>query len=95
MEMARWIGEAQAAEHDEDSNDENDTPVAASNMRTAKWKPATLMALFDGQELLASRPPSIAINIEAALMEALAEAEENEHLDDRAVEICSDEEYNG
>ena len=28
-------------------------------------------------------------------MEALAEAEENEHLDDRAVEICSDEEYNG
>ena len=53
-EMARWIGEAQVAEHDEDLNDENDAPVAASNMRTAKWKPATLVALFDGQELLAS-----------------------------------------
>ena len=53
-EMARWIGEARAAEHDEDSNNENDTPVAASNMCTAKWKLATLTALFDGQELLAS-----------------------------------------
>ena len=37
-----------------------------------------------------SQPPSIAINVEAALMEALAEAEEDEYLDDRAVEICSD-----
>ena len=63
-------------------------------MRTAKWKPATLVALFDSQELLASRPPSIAINVEAALTETLAEAEEDECLDDGAVEICSDEEYN-
>jgi hypothetical protein len=36
MEMAGCIGEARAAEHDEDLNDETDAPVAASNMRTAK-----------------------------------------------------------
>jgi hypothetical protein len=93
--MARWIGEARAAERDEDSNDENDALVVASNMRAAKWKPATLAALFGGQELLTSRPPSMAMNVEAVLMEALAEAEEDERLDDGAVEICSDEEYNG
>ena len=52
--MARWIGEAQAAKRDEDLNDKNDAPVAASNMHTAKWKPTTLAALFGGQELLAS-----------------------------------------
>jgi hypothetical protein len=56
---------------------------------------AKLRDQFGGQELLALRSPSIAINVEAALMEALAEAEEDERLDDGAVEICSDEEYNG
>ena len=50
--MARWIGKVRAAERDEDLNNENDAPVAASNMCTVKWKPATLAALFDGQELL-------------------------------------------
>jgi hypothetical protein len=59
-------------------------------MHTAKWKLTTLTALFGSQELLVSQLPSIAINVEAALMEALVEAEEDEHLDDRAVEICSD-----
>ena len=60
-------------------------------MHTAKWKLTTLTALFGSQELLASQLPSIAINVEAALMEALVEAKKDEHLDDRAVEICSDE----
>jgi len=43
-----------------------------------------------------SRPPSSAeIDAEAALMEALAEVEEDEWPDGGAVEVSSDEEYNG
>jgi len=35
------------------------------------------------------------INAESALMQALAEVEEDEWLDDGEIEIPSDEEYNG
>lgn len=49
MEMAEWIAEAQAAELDEES-DNNDI-IPCSNTRIAKWKPVTLTNLFGGQDL--------------------------------------------
>jgi hypothetical protein len=47
------------------------------------------------QELLLSPPASTEIDAEAALMEALADADEDEQLNKGAVEIGSDEEYHG
>ena len=55
----------------------------------------SLANLFSGCEPLLSRPPSTVIDAEAALMEALAEVEEDEWPDDGAVEVGSEEEYNG
>jgi len=92
-EMAKWIAEARAAELDKESDDDDIIPC--SNARTTKWKPVTLANLFGGQELLLLRPASTEIDAEAALMEALADADEDERLDDGAVEIGSDEEYHG
>ena len=93
MEIAKWIAEAWAAELDEESDDNDIIPC--SNTHTTKWKPVTLANLFGGQELLLSWPASTEIDVEAALMEALADADEDERLDDGAVEIRSDEEYHG
>ena len=94
-EMAKWITEARAAELDEDSDDDDIIPTASGNTRPIKWKPVTLANLFGNQELLLSQPASTEIDVEAALMEVLADADEDEWLDDGAVEIGSDEEYNG
>jgi hypothetical protein len=92
-EMAKWIAEARAAELDEESDDDDIIPC--SNTHPTKWKPVTLANLFGGQEPLLSQLTSTEIDAEAALMEALADADEDEWLDDGAVEIGSDEEYHG
>ena len=59
-----------------------------------KWKPATLAILFNGQK----KPPSwlspTKIDVKLALMQALAEVEEDKWPDDGEIEIPSDEEYN-
>ena len=60
-----------------------------------KWKPTTLTILFSGQKQPPSRLSPMEINAESALMQALAEVEEDEWLDDGEIEIPSDEEYNG
>src|ERR1700677_4422298 len=89
--VRKWIAEARAAELDKESDDDDIIPC--SNTRPTKWKPVTLANLFGGQELLLSQPASTEIDTEAVLMEALADADEDERLDDGAVEIGSDEEY--
>jgi hypothetical protein len=95
-EMVRWISDARATELDEDFDSEDDAISAeVSNVRITKWKPVTLANLFGGCDLISSRPVSTEINAEAALMEALAEVQEDERPDDGAVEVGSDEEYNG
>jgi hypothetical protein len=91
--MAKWIAEARAAETCEESDD--DDIISCSNTRPTKWKPVTLANLFGGQEPLLSRPASTEIDAEPALMKALADADEDERLDDGAVEIGSDKEYHG
>jgi hypothetical protein len=94
--MAKWIGEARAAELAEDSSDGDDEPaVNDHNTRVVKWKQTTLAVLFGGQKQPPSRLVPAEIDAESALMEALAEAQEDLRPDDGEVEIPSDEEYNG
>ena len=95
-EMAKWISEAQAAKLDDDTDNEDGTVSAeVSNTQITKWKPVPLANLFSSCESILSRPPITKIDSEAMLMEALAEVEEDERPDDGAVEVGSDEEYNG
>ncbi|KAJ7882909.1 ribonuclease H-like domain-containing protein [Mycena leptocephala] len=98
--MAKWIGDAQAAEAEEtDSNSDSDDEAAA-RPRDSKWKKRTLAQLFGGSiKKHAERLSQAEIDAEAELMvslveaEALADAEEDARLDDGAVEVGSEEEY--
>ena len=58
-----------------------------------KWKPITLALLFGGAKSRGSRDSQV--DAESQLMEALAELEEDERLDDGEVEIHSDQEFVG
>ena len=96
--MAKWITKAQAAELEKDSNDMWKVPEPAVNNHRGcifKWKPMTLAILFGSQK----QPPSwlspVDFDAESALMQALAEVEEDEQLDDGEIKIPSDEEYDG
>ena len=96
--MAKWFGEAQAAELAEDSSDEGEMEefvVNDHNSCILKWKPITLAVLFGGQKQLPSWLIPAEIDAESALMQALAEAEEDLPPDDGEIEFLSDEEYNG
>jgi hypothetical protein len=99
-EMARWIGEARAAEEAEnDDIDDSDDEIfplrlSAGLPRLTKWPKMTLARLFKG------RPPpprptqaEIDAEVEADAREAIADAEEDDVLDDGAIEIDDDEEY--
>jgi hypothetical protein len=94
-EMAKWIGEARAAELEEDSDSEDDMELSGANRCTTKWKPITLVILFGSQKPPPSRLLPEEIDAESELMQALAEIEEDEQPDDGAVEINSDEEFRG
>jgi hypothetical protein len=50
--------------------------------RIFKWKPTTLVILFGGQKQPPSQLSPVEIDAELALMQALAEVEEDEWLDD-------------
>ncbi|KAK6968884.1 hypothetical protein R3P38DRAFT_2587431, partial [Favolaschia claudopus] len=106
-EVARWIADAQEAEDEElaeqlDEESSEDFPesisTAASTSRTSrtkvkKWAKTTLAELFGNAPNPVRRKFSKkAIDAEAELMEALAEAEEDARPDDGAIE-CSDDEY--
>ena len=47
-EMAKWIGDARAAELIEDSEDEDGTEDFVAADCASKWKPTTFMVLFGG-----------------------------------------------
>jgi hypothetical protein len=95
-EMAKWISDARAAEVDEDSDDDDSAvPAAGPSSRSSQWKPTTLAILFGGCKEPPSRLHPDEIDTEAALMQALAECEEDNRLDDGAVEINSDDEFTG
>jgi hypothetical protein len=50
MEMAKWIGDARAAELAEDSDDEDGMEDLVAADCASKWKPTALTVLFGGQK---------------------------------------------
>ena len=70
-------------------------PAAEPSSRSLQWKPTTLTILFGGCKEPPSRLHPDEIDTEAALMQALAESEEDDRLDNSAVEINSDDEFTG
>ena len=80
-EMAKWIGDVQRAERDD-----SDMPVTTEDTAHGKWKPVTLATLFAGQKDKFACVPAVDQR-EADLMEALAEAEEDDRLDDGTVRL--------
>ena len=74
----------------DDQDDEDKAERGRLLVNTAEgWR--TVMAKW----ITASRAAEAADDAEAALMQALAELEEDERLDDGEVEIASEDEYNG
>ncbi|KAJ6620892.1 hypothetical protein B0H10DRAFT_2432631 [Mycena sp. CBHHK59/15] len=97
-EVAKWIGDARAAERMEtelvSEGEANDEFSSRLPTRVPAWKPMTLQVLFGGAEKPRKRRPSKRVmEEEEQLMEALANAEEDDVPDDGAIEIDSDEEY--
>ena len=91
--MVRWIGAAQDAERKDENNEDAKLLALLGNGHTAAWKPISLAKHFRGQNkhLLQLLPAEIDAGLE--LMQALAEVDEDERLDDGAVEILSEDEY--
>ncbi|KAJ7104747.1 ribonuclease H-like domain-containing protein, partial [Mycena epipterygia] len=96
-EMAKGIGDARAAQRADEEVDaeDNTNETSAPPPQKSAWKSLTLQKLFGGAEKPRTRKPSARAMEEEILMEALAEAAEDENLDDGAIEIESDEEYQG
>lgn len=96
-EMAKWISDARDAEAAEDEDDEDNTilPLPASTgRRSFQWKSTPLAILFGGSlKNHPSRLPPTGTAAEEALMQALAELEEEDRLDDGAIEIASEDEF--
>lgn len=92
-EIAKWIGDARAAEMTEDSDSDADDEA----LTNVPWKKPTLAQLFSGipdsPRNVAELEASAEISAEHALMQALADMEENERPDEGAIEVDSEEEY--
>jgi hypothetical protein len=87
--MAKWIGDAQWAVDDEDSDTEDGLPQA----HMSKWKPVILAVLFAGQKEKSVHMSTQSLDQwEVNLIEAMAEMDEDERLNDGAIEIPSDSE---
>lgn len=103
-EMAKWITALRVAEAAEDveaweeiaaADSARDGLQAPAVPNHTKWKAETLEKLFGGQAQPPSQMVAAEVDAEAALMQALAEMEEDERLDDGEIEIPSEDEYNG
>ena len=87
--MAKWIGDVQRTLDNKDLDTEDRLPQA----HVSKWKLVTLAVLFAGQkEKFACMSTQSLDQWEANLMEAIAEMDEDERLDDGAIKIASDNE---
>ena len=76
-----------------DSDDEDGTEDLVVADHASTWKPMTLAVLFGGQMECLSQLLPEEIDAESALMQALADLEEDKWLDDGTMEIDSDEEF--
>lgn len=95
--MAKWVFDAQEAERQEleDADSDDDfADLALPSTRPSKPYSNTLKNLFGGLPKR-KRVLEKVIDVEVELMQALAEAAEDDRPDDGAVEIDSDEEYQG
>jgi hypothetical protein len=93
-EMAKWIGEARAAQDAEDSDGGESGPSVSGNptrARNQRWTPMKLSQLFGGEVKPPKTRMQVRIDEEAELMEALAEQEEDERPDDGEIEDSGDE----
>ncbi|KAJ6558647.1 ribonuclease H-like domain-containing protein [Mycena sp. CBHHK59/15] len=101
-QLAKWIGDAKAAERaensadtDDDETDDDDLTSRIPN-RLPGWKAMTLQVLFgDAEKPRARKPSKQVMEEEEELMQALADAEEDEIPDDGAIEIDSGDEFVG
>ncbi|KAJ7589139.1 hypothetical protein C8J56DRAFT_1075543 [Mycena floridula] len=101
-DMARWIGEMRAQDSSDSDDDDSDNDQSVNTARiptatsTRKWPKYTLATLFGGlpkpvRPAAAERGVPTAFDEEAALMEALADLEEDEIPDDGAMEGSGDD----
>jgi len=86
-DMARWIGAAWDAKCENESNKDAELLEPLGNYRATAWKSVTLAKLFGGQNERPSRMLPAEVDAESKLMQALAEIDEDEHPNDREVEI--------
>ena len=87
VEMARWTAAMREADED-DCDTELDIPGIPENFKYTKM---TLERLFGAQPKPSRRVARSVIDEEAALMEALADAEEDSRPDDGAIEVSDDD----
>ncbi|KAJ6626142.1 hypothetical protein B0H10DRAFT_1941988 [Mycena sp. CBHHK59/15] len=98
-QLAKWIGDAREAERtdnvgDAEEGDDAHTDDTQIPNRLPKWTAVTLRVLFGGADKLRDRKPSAqAMEEEEELMQAFADAAEDEVPDDGAIEIDSEDEY--
>ena len=102
-EMVNRISNARATEADKDSDDDSDAVTlsclhlpAGPGSRSLQWKSTTLAILFGDWKEPPSQLHRDEINTKAVLtIQALAECEKDNRLDDSTVEINSDNEFTG
>ena len=95
VEMAQWIVkvcEAEAAEHLEEWDAALQT-IESWRHSSIKWKLITLDNLFGSTKHKPARCSRTIEEEEEAMEQAMTEAPEDEQLDDGAIEIGSNEEY--
>ena len=92
-EMVKWIGDVRSAELTKDSHDEDGMEDLVAVDCASTWKPTTLAVLFSSQKECPSWLLPEEIDTESALIQALADLEEDKWLDGGAMEIDSDKEY--
>ena len=91
-EMAKWIGDAHAADSD-DSDDDSDVATPTTLPCIFKWLKMKLEVLFGGLPKRTERVQT-AVDPEIELMEALANEEEDAIPDDGAIDH-SDDDFEG
>ena len=95
VEMAQWIAKVQEAEVAEDLEEQDAVlqTIESQHCSSIKWKSITLDNLFGGTKHKPAQHSRTIEEEEEAMEQAMAEALEDEWLDDGAIEIGSDEEY--
>jgi hypothetical protein len=91
-EMAKWIGEEREANNSDSDDDLPSAPTPRiSGAHATAWSPCKLSVLFRGEVTQLPRRELLVFDKEAALMEELADQQEDEYPDDGAMEGSGDD----